>query len=381
MCSTKESESTYSDEFFDKRVIMEIAGIIESNWLEGPINSFGAMSLKDELLRGIFTEFEKPSAIQQRVIVPIVKGRDVIIHAPSCEKKFILEKIKINLIYLVTGKVTASIIGILQSINVDDFRCQSIILTSDKINAEKIYEIISRVGSIMGTRSYLCIGGTIEQEDMRKLEHGIHVAIGMPNCIKDMIQRKFLLTNHIKILALDNADELLGHGMKEDIMSVFLKLPKSLQVILTTINEAPEIIETSRHLMRNPIYMTVKPADMNELKNVRQFYLIVKHEQLKVAALRELYDSLGFTQAIVFCNFRQKVFQLSTEMTAKGFTVAAIHEKMDHRSIEMALKQFRIGSARLLITTDFLARHKDVQQVSLVINYDLPFKKENYLHR
>lgn len=233
----------------------------------------------------------------------------------------------------------------------------------------------------MGARSHLCIGGTIEKEEMRKLEQGVHIAIGMASCIKDLIQRKFLLTCGINILALIDADEILARSNKDDIMSVFLRLPKNLQVVVTSSVDIPEMAEINRHLMRNAIHVTVKPADLNELKDVRQFYMLVKHEQLKIAALCELYDSLGFTQAVVFCNFRQRVFQLSNELTAKSFTVATIHEKMDHRAIEMALKQFRIGSARILITTDFLARHKDVQQVMLVVNYDLPMKKINYLHR
>lgn len=233
----------------------------------------------------------------------------------------------------------------------------------------------------MGAKSHLCIGGTIEKEEMRKLEQGVHVAIGMAMCIKDMIQRKFIITNDIKLLVLDEADELLSRGAKDDIMSVFLKLPKNLQVVATSTTFIPEMVDLNKHLMRNQIQISVRPSDMNELKDVRQFYMLIKHEQLKVAALCELYDSLGFTQAVVFCNFRQKVSQLSEEMTAKSFTVAAIHEKMDHRVIEMALKQFRLGSARLLITTDFMARHKDVQQMTLVINYDLPLKKDNYIHR
>lgn len=233
----------------------------------------------------------------------------------------------------------------------------------------------------MGAKSHLCIGGTIEKEEMRKLEQGVHVAIGMAMCIKDMIQRKFIITNEIKVLILDEVDELLSRGAKDDIMSVFLKLPKDLQVVATSTNFIPEMADLNKFVMRNQIQITVRPSDLNELRDIRQFYLLIKHEQLKVPALCELYDSLGFTQAVVFCNFRQKVAQLSEEMTAKSFTVAAIHEKMDHRSIEMALKQFRLGSARLLIITDFMARHKDVQQMTLVINYDIPLKKEAYIHR
>lgn len=233
----------------------------------------------------------------------------------------------------------------------------------------------------MGANSYLCIGNTIEKEDMRKLEQGVHVAIGTPLCIKDMIQRKFLIPDKIKLLVLDEADELLLRGGQNAIMEVFLKLPKNLQVVATSTNNVRELSELNKYLMRNQIEISVRQSEMNELRDVRQYYLLIKHEQLKVAALCELYDSLGFTQAVVFCNLRSKVAQLSEEMTAKSFTVAAIHEKMDHRSTEMALKQFRLGSARLLITTDFLSRHKDVQQISLVINYDLPLKKDNYIHR
>lgn len=134
--SSKDTQSIEDQEFFDTKVIMEIAGIIETNWNEAPIDSFGAMNLKDALLRGIFTVYEKPTAIQQRAIAPILKGRDVIVQSQSC--KLIL-KLKANYFnYLifkkVSGKSLATCIGILQLINTENYKCQAIILTSCKSN-------------------------------------------------------------------------------------------------------------------------------------------------------------------------------------------------------------------------------------------------------
>lgn len=136
MSSHSKDAQSLDDEFFDKRVIMEIAGIIETNWNESPIDSFGSMNLKDALLRGIFTIYEKPSAIQQRAIAPILKGRDVIVQSQSCTLTSFLIKIeiKINYFEIVSGKAIATCIGILQLINTENYKCQAVILTSCEFN-------------------------------------------------------------------------------------------------------------------------------------------------------------------------------------------------------------------------------------------------------
>ncbi|CAO1356993.1 unnamed protein product [Diamesa hyperborea] len=342
---------------------MEVGGIIESNWDE-VVDNFDAMNLKEKLLRGIYAYgFEKPSAIQQRAIIPCIKGRDVIAQAQSG-----------------TGKTATFSIAILQTIDTEVRGCQALVLAPTRELATQIQKVVVALGDFMSAQSHACIGGTNVREDMRNLEQGVHVVVGTPGRVQDMIQRKFLRTNAIKLFVLDEADEMLSRGFKDQIQDVFKKLPNDVQVILLSATMPNDVLEVSKYFMRNPIKILVKKEELT-LEGIRQFYVNVKQEQWKLGTLCDLYDTLSITQAVIFCNTRRKVDQLTEDMTAKSFTVSAMHGEMDQRERDMIMKQFRSGSSRVLITTDLLARGIDVQQVSLVINYDLPSVRENYIHR
>ncbi|CAO1304390.1 unnamed protein product [Diamesa serratosioi] len=342
---------------------MEVGGIIESNWDE-VVDNFDAMNLKEKLLRGIYAYgFEKPSAIQQRAIIPCIKGRDVIAQAQSG-----------------TGKTATFSIAILQTIDTEVRGCQALVLAPTRELATQIQKVVVALGDFMSAQSHACIGGTNVREDMRNLEQGVHVVVGTPGRVQDMIQRKFLRTNAIKLFVLDEADEMLSRGFKDQIQDVFKKLPNDVQVILLSATMPNDVLEVSKYFMRNPIKILVKKEELT-LEGIRQFYVNVKQEQWKLGTLCDLYDTLSITQAVIFCNTRRKVDQLTEDMTQKNFTVSAMHGEMDQRERDMIMKQFRSGSSRVLITTDLLARGIDVQQVSLVINYDLPSVRENYIHR
>jgi len=198
----------------------------------------------------------------------------------------------------------------------------------------------------------------------------VHVVVGTPGRVQDMIQRGFLRTTDIKSFVLDEVDEMFSHGLKEQIQKVFRKLPNDVQVISLSATMPPEVLEVSKYFMRDPVKILVKKEELT-LEGIRQYYVNVKQEQWKMGALCDLYDTLSITQAVIFCNTRRKVDQLTKEM----------HGEMDQRERDMIMKQFRSGSSRVLVTTDLLARGIDVQQVSLVINYDLPNIRENYIHR
>jgi len=356
-------ETRSSDAAYDGPAGMEVGGIIESNWDE-VVDNFDAMNLKEKLLRGIYAYgFEKPSAIQQRAIIPCIKGRDVIAQAQSG-----------------TGKTATFSIAILQTIDTEVRGCQALVLAPTRELATQIQKVVVALGDFMNAQSHACIGGTNVREDMRNLEQGVHVVVGTPGRVQDMIQRKFLRTSDIKLFVLDEADEMLSRGFKDQIQEVFKKLPNDVQVILLSATMPPEVLEVSKYFMRDPVRILVKKEELT-LEGIRQFYVNVKQEQWKLGTLCDLYDTLSITQAVIFCNTRRKVDQLTEEMTAKNFTVSAMHGEMDQRERDMIMKQFRSGSSRVLITTDLLARGIDVQQVSLVINYDLPSIRENYIHR
>lgn len=350
-------------ETYDGPAGMEVGGIIESNWDE-VVDNFDAMNLKEKLLRGIYAYgFEKPSAIQQRAIIPCIRGRDVIAQAQSG-----------------TGKTATFSIAILQTIDTEVRGCQALVLAPTRELATQIQKVVVALGDFMNAQSHACIGGTNVREDMRNLEQGVHVVVGTPGRVQDMIQRKFLRTADIKLFVLDEADEMLSRGFKDQIQEVFKKLPNDVQVILLSATMPPEVLEVSKYFMRDPVRILVKKEELT-LEGIRQFYVNVKQEQWKLGTLCDLYDTLSITQAVIFCNTRRKVDQLTEEMTAKNFTVSAMHGEMDQRERDTIMKQFRSGSSRVLITTDLLARGIDVQQVSLVINYDLPSIRENYIHR
>merc|ERR1719461_2280917 len=191
-----------------------------------------------------------------------------------------------------------------------------------------------------------------------------------------MISRGALSTDSMKMFILDEADEMLSRGFKDQIYDVFRKLPSSIQVILLSATMPEDVLEVTKRFMRDPINILVKKEELT-LEGIKQFYINVEKEEWKLETLTDLYETMTITQAVIFLNTRRKVDWLKE----KDFTVSSMHGDMDQQERDVIMKEFRTGSSRVLITTDLLARGIDVQQVSLVINYDLPNNRENYIHR
>merc|ERR1712233_121201 len=348
---------------YDGPAGMEPDGVIDSNWDE-VCENFDDMNLKEELLRGIYAYgFEKPSAIQQRAIVPCIKGLDVIAQAQSG-----------------TGKTATFSISILEKIDTGLRECQALILAPTRELAQQIQKVVMSLGDYMGAQCHACIGGTSVREDMRKLDLGQHIVVGTPGRVFDMISRKVLRYSDIKQFVLDEADEMLSRGFKDQIYDVFRHLNQEIQVILLSATMPQEVLEVTTRFMRDPVRILVKKEELT-LEGIRQFYISVEREEWKLDTLCDLYETLTITQAVIFCNTRRKVDWLTEKMHQRDFTVSAMHGDMDQKERDVIMREFRSGSSRVLITTDLLARGIDVQQVSLVINYDLPTNRENYIHR
>lgn len=258
--------------------------------------------------------------------------------------------------------------------------CQALILAPTRELATQIQKVVISLGDFLQASCHACIGGTNIREDMRKLEQGAHIIVGTPGRVSDMINRKILRTDKIKMFVLDEADEMLSRGFKDQIREVFQSLSNKVQVILLSATMPSDVLEVSASFMREPVQILVKKEQLT-LEGIKQFYVFVQREDWKLGTLCDLYDTLSITQAVIFCNTRRKVDQLTDEMSQRSFTVSAIHGDMEQQERDIIMKQFRTGSSRVLITTDLLARGIDVQQVSLVINYDLPSNRENYIHR
>lgn len=362
----KEGEQPSSDApagEYDGPAGMRPDGEIQTNW-EQVTDNFDDMNLKEKLLRGIYAYgFEKPSAIQQRAIMPSIKGYDVIAQAQSG-----------------TGKTATFAISILQQIDISLRETQALVLAPTRELAQQIQKVVISLGDYMEAQCHACIGGTNVREDIARLSGGVHVVVGTPGRVFDMINRRALSTRHIKQFVLDEADEMLSRGFKDQIYDVFKTLNDDIQVILLSATMPVEVLDVTTRFMRDPIQILVKKEELT-LEGIRQFYVDVEREDWKLDTLCDLYETLTITQAVIFCNTRRKVDWLTEKMHSRDFTVSAMHGDMDQKERDVIMREFRSGSSRVLITTDLLARGIDVQQVSLVINYDLPTNRENYIHR
>ncbi|WFD27814.1 RNA helicase [Malassezia nana] len=326
--------------------------------------TFDSLGLKDDLLRGIYAyNYEKPSAIQQRAILPILRGRDVIAQAQSG-----------------TGKTATFSISMLQTIDTSLRETQALVLSPTRELATQIQSVVLALGDYMNVQCHACIGGTSVGEDIRKLEYGQHIVSGTPGRVFDMIRRRHLRTKNIKMLILDESDELLNMGFKEQIYSIYRYLPPATQVVLVSATLPNDVLEMTSKFMTDPVRILVKRDEIT-LEGIKQFFIAVEKEDWKFDTLCDLYDTLTITQAVIFCNTRRKVDWLTDRMRENNFQVSSMHGEMQQKERDAIMNEFRQGSSRVLITTDVWARGIDVQNVSLVINYDLPTNRENYIHR
>merc|ERR1711939_403564 len=325
--------------------------------------TFTDMHLKENLLRGIYAYgYESPSAVQSRAIVQVIKGRDVIAQAKSG-----------------TGKTATFSISMLQSIDSSVRETQALVLSPTRELATQIQSVILALGDYMNVSCHACIGGTSLGEDIRKLEHGQQIVSGMPGRVFDMIKRRHLRTRNIKMLVLDEADELLNKGFMDQIYDIYRYLPPQTQVVVVSATLPHDVLEMTTKFMTDPVRVLVKRDELT-LEGIKQFFVAVEKEDYKFDTLCDLYDTLTITQAVIFCNTRRKVDWLTEKMREANFTVSSMHGEMPQKERDTIMGEFRAGASRVLITTDVWARGIDVQQVSLVINYDLP-SRENYIHR
>jgi translation initiation factor 4A len=328
------------------------------------VETFDAMGIHDNLLRGIYAYgFERPSAIQQRAIKPMATGRDIIAQAQSG-----------------TGKTATFSIGILQAIDASRPETQALILAPTRELAAQITDVVTALSDFMSVRVHACVVGTSVRENIRVLRSGVHIVVGTPGRVLQMVKDGHLCLSTVRVFCLDEADEMLSKGFKDQIYDIFKFLPEDVQVCLFSATMPLEMFDITTRFMRDPIRILVKREELT-LEGIRQFYIAVKKEEWKLDTLCDLYETLTIGQAIIYCNTRRKVDWLAENMRAKDFTVSCLHSEMDQRERDIVMREFRSSSSRVLIATDVLARGIDVQQVSLVINLDIPPNRENYIHR
>lgn len=327
--------------------------------------SFDEMNLKPDLLRGIYAYgFERPSAIQQRAIQPILSGRDVIAQSQSG-----------------TGKTGCFGIASLQIIAEKSNHPQCLILSPTRELAEQTAKVITALGDFLNVKCRACIGGTSLGLDIKQFEtSGVQIVSGTPGRVYDLLKRNVMNAQHLKLFILDEADEMLSQGFKAQIYDIYRYLPTTAQVVLVSATLPPDVLQLTDKFMNEPVRILVRRDELS-LEGIAQFHINIEKEEWKFETLTDLYDNLTITQAVIFCNTRQKVDWLTQKLRDAHFTVSSMHGQMEQGDRNGVMDEFRSGKSRVLITTDVWGRGIDVQQVSLVICYDLPRSRELYLHR
>ncbi len=337
--------------------------LLDSNWTE-TVENFEDLNLKKDLLRGIFGfGFVKPSAIQQKAIKPIIMKKDIIAQAQSG-----------------SGKTATFVISMLQNIDHEDLKPQALIIAPTRELAIQIAEVVKSLGLYLKISVHLCTGGTQISEDKKKLKEGVHLVVGTPGRIRDMMNRQILNPSYLKMLIIDEADEMLGLGFLDQINEIIKMIPPDCQICLFSATIPPEIIKLTENIMNDPAKILVKKENLT-LEGIKQYYLSCSNDTNKYENLFEIFANIDVNQCIIYVNTKDKAERLAQQMREKEFIVSCIHGSMEQEKRNAVMKEFREGASRILISTDLLARGIDVHQVGLVINFELPPKKENYIHR
>jgi translation initiation factor 4A len=330
------------------------------------ISSWEELDAKTPLLRGIYNHgFEKPSPIQKKAILPIFAGKDVIAQAQSG-----------------TGKTACFAISSLQIVDALKKAPQAMIISPTRELSIQSKQVVDDLGCFFpDLKTQLLVGGTSTEEDTRLLyDTPPQIVIGCPGRIHDMIKRKKLMTKDLKLLVIDEADELLSAGFKEQIYNIFQFMPSTIQVALFSATLPPELSNLTQRFMRDPVKILVK-AEQLTLEGISQFYVAMENDDQKYETLKDIYGMISMSQCIIYCNSVKRVNDLYEAMMSDNFPVCQIHSSMDKDERNKSYQEFKSGRQRVLISSNVTARGIDVQQVSTVINFDVPSCVHTYLHR
>ena len=251
--------------------------------------TFDDMDLKEDILRGIYSYgFEVPSSIQQRAIKPLIEGKDLIAQAHSG-----------------TGKTATFTIGALEIIDKDLMKPQVLILAPNRELAMQIFNVFNSLNDYHDVKGGLIMGGTDLRENFKMLDEGVQYIVGTPGRVYDMLKRYALVTDSIKSFILDEADEMLSRGFKEQIYEIFQFIPKECQVCLFSATMPEMALEIARKFMKDPTRILVDKEQLT-LEGIKQYYLGVEQESWKLATLQDLYEKLSISQSIIFVNSKRK---------------------------------------------------------------------------
>ncbi|NDB86326.1 MAG: DEAD/DEAH box helicase, partial [Alphaproteobacteria bacterium] len=281
-----------------------------------------------------------------------------------------------------TGKTATFTIGALSRVNTESDTTQILCLSPTRELSIQTANVMKGIGSMINNlRVQVLVGGSSIDEDIGSLKGNVpHIIAGCPGRVYDMMRRNHILSKNIKLVILDEADEMLSSGFKEQVYNIFQNFNSDIQVALFSATLPEHINGITSKFMRNPVRIQVK-AEQLTLEGISQYYIAVEDDRQKYLTLKDLYSYMSVSQTIIYANSIKRVAALYDAMTEDGFPVCRIHSGMDKVERDKAFADFRTGSYRVLISSNVTSRGIDIQQVSLVINFDIPKCVHNYLHR
>lgn len=357
--------NTFKDETIDEE---QFINNIEEVSPDDEITSWNDLDINANLLRGIYSYgFEHPSPIQKKATRPIIQKRDVIAQAQSG-----------------TGKTATFAIGLLQSLDLKNDNTQVLVLSPTRELASQTCNVIKELGQYLTNLriqvQYGGINNNHQETSSFKSKNDPHVICGCTGRIHDMLKRNKIYTNDIKMVVIDEADEMLSFGFKEQVHNIFQYINENVQVILVSATLPPNVYPIINSIMRNPVKITVR-SEMLTLEGISQYYVAVSSDREKYNTLKDLFSNISVSQCIVYCNSIKRVIDLYNAMKEDDFPVTCIHSSMDKQDRDSAFNNFKSGAFRVLISSNVTARGIDIQQVGVVINFDFPQSTSTYLHR
>ena len=329
---------------------------------------FAGLGLREELLKALTSlGYEEPSPIQREAIPPLLEGHDLVGQAATG-----------------TGKTAAFALPVLQKMVRGEAGDGpgTLVLVPTRELAEQVSQAVHRYGRDLGVRVLPVYGGQPIGRQLQALQRGVDVVVGTPGRVLDHINRSTLKLGTVRSVVLDEADEMLDMGFAEDIEAILAETPVERQTVLFSATMPPRIDAIARRHLRDPvrIQMGRQTTTPGELPLIRQSSYVVARAH-KPAALARVLDVEAPSAAIVFCRTRQEVDEVTEMLNGRGFSAEALHGGMSQDQRDRVMSRLRGGSTELLVATDVAARGLDVEQLTHVINYNVPTAPESYVHR
>ncbi len=331
---------------------------------EAPVNGFALLGISDDILRAVTDMgFTTPSPIQAEAIPPILAGNDVIGQAQTG-----------------TGKTAAFGIPALELIDTSRREVQALILCPTRELALQVSEEIKKLAKYKrGLRVEAIYGGESIDRQIRALKAGVHIVIGTPGRVMDHMERNTLHLDGVKMMILDEADEMLDMGFREDIESILADMPEDRQTILFSATMSKPIMAITQKFQTNPVLVKVVKKELTAV-NIEQVFFEVK-PKAKVEVMARLIDMYDLKLLLVFCNTKRKVDEIVEDLMLRGYNAEGLHGDLRQQQRNNVMSKFRAGTSNILVATDVAARGIDVDDVDAVINFDIPLDEEYYVHR